>query len=99
LLLNAVRADLDRDLDWARAEAKRQVSHVGLSVILTAVASLAVLGAVIIGLIALYVWLSAQTTQFVALGAIGGGLLLLALILLTLVSLRRRPRRPRHHCS
>jgi hypothetical protein len=92
LLLNAVRADLDRQLDWARAEAKRQANHVGLSVILTGVASLAVLGAVIIGLIALYIWLSAQTTQFVALGTIGAGLLLLALILLSLVSLRRRPR-------
>jgi hypothetical protein len=52
---------------------------------------LAGLGAVIIGLIALYVWLAAQTTQFVALGTIGGGLLLLALILLALTRIRRRP--------
>ena len=91
LLLNAVRADLDRQLDWARAEAKRQAGHIGLTIILIGVASLAGLGAIIVGLIALYVWLAAQTTQFVALDAIGGGLLLLALILLALARIRRRP--------
>jgi uncharacterized membrane protein YbhN (UPF0104 family) len=91
LLLNAVRADLDRQLGWIKAEAKRQVGHVELTIILIAVASLAGLGAVIIGLIALYVWLAAQTTQFVALGAIGSGLLLFALILLALTRIRRRP--------
>ena len=88
LLLNAVRADLDRQLSWVKAEAKRQAGHVELTIILIGVASLAGLGAVIIGLIALYVWLAAQTTQFVALG---GGLLLLALILLALTRIRRRP--------
>ena len=91
LLLNAVRADLGRQLDWARAEAKRQAGHIELTIILIAVASLAGLGAVIIGVIALYVWLAAQTTQFVALGAIGGGLLLVALFLLALSRIRRRP--------
>ena len=88
LLLNAVRADLDRQLSWVKAEAKRQAGHVELTIILIGIASLAGLGAVIIGLIALYVWLAAQTTQFVALG---GGLLLLALILLALTRIRRRP--------
>ena len=91
LLLNAVRADLDRQLSWVKAEAKRQAGHIELTIILIGIASLAGLGAVIIGLIALYVWLAAQTTQFVALGAIGGGLLLLALILLALTRIRRRP--------
>jgi Putative Actinobacterial Holin-X, holin superfamily III len=91
LLLNALRADLDRQLDWAKAEAKRQAGHIELTIILIGVASLAGLGAVIVGLIALYVWLAAQTTQFVALGAIGGGLLLLALILFALARIRRRP--------
>ena len=88
LLLNAVRADLDRQLSWVKAEAKRQAGHVELTIILIGIASLAGLGAVIIGLIALYVWLAAQTTQFVALG---GGLLLLALILLALTRIRRHP--------
>jgi hypothetical protein len=52
LLRNAVRADLDRQLEWAKAQAKRQVGYVGLSVILSGIASLAGLGAVIIGLVA-----------------------------------------------
>ena len=92
LLRNAVRADLDRQLEWARAQAKRQAGYVGLSVILTGIASLAGLGAVIIGLIALDIWLAARTSQFAALGAIGGGLLLLAVMLLAVVGIRRRPR-------
>jgi hypothetical protein len=90
LLRNAVRADLDRQLEWARTQAKRQAGHVALTVILTGIASLAGLGAVIIGLIAPDIWLAARTAQFAALGAIGGGLLLLALILLAVVSSRRR---------
>jgi hypothetical protein len=92
LLRNAVRADLDRQLEWAKAQAKRQAGYLGLSVILTGIASLAGLGAVIIGLIALDIWLAARTSQFAALGVIGGGLLLLALMLLAVVSIRRRPR-------
>ena len=92
LVRNAVRADLDRQLEWAKAQAKRQAGYVGLSVILIGIASLAGLGAVIIGLIALDIWLAARTSQFAALGAIGGGLLLLALMLLAMVSVRRRPR-------
>jgi hypothetical protein len=92
LLRNAVHADLDRQLEWARTQAKRQAVHVGLTVILTGIASFAGLGAVIIGLIALDIWLAARTSQFAALGAIGGGLLLLALILLAVVGIRRRPR-------
>jgi hypothetical protein len=92
LLRNAVRSDLDRQLEWAKAEAKRQAGYVGLTAILIGIASLAGLGAVIIGLIALDIWLAARISPLAALGAIGGGLLLLALILVTVVSIRRRPR-------
>jgi hypothetical protein len=92
LLRNAVRSDFDRQLEWAKAQAKRQAGYVRLTAILTGIASLAGLGAVIIGLIALDIWLAARTSQFAALGAIGGGLLLLALMLLAVVSVRQRPR-------
>jgi hypothetical protein len=92
LLRNVVRSDLDRQLEWAKAEAKRQAGYVGLTAALTGIASLAGLGAVIIGLIGLDIWLAGRTSQFAALGAIGGGLLLLALMLLAMVSVRRRPR-------
>jgi hypothetical protein len=63
-----------------------------VKLVMWGLASLAGLGAVIIGLIALDLWLAARTSQFAALGAIGGGLLLLALILLAVVSIRPRPR-------
>jgi hypothetical protein len=92
LLRNAVRSDLDRQLKWAKVEAKRQIGYVGLTAILTGIASLAGLGALIVGLIALDIWLAARTSPFAALVAIGGGLLLLALMLFAVVSIRRRPR-------
>jgi uncharacterized protein YidB (DUF937 family) len=49
LLLNVLRADLDRQLGWIKAESKRQVGYVELTITLIGVASLAGLGAVIIG--------------------------------------------------
>jgi hypothetical protein len=56
------------------------------------VAALAALGAIIIGLIALYFWFSVQFGPFPALGIIGGGLLLIALILSVFVFMWKRPR-------
>ena len=55
-------------------------------------AALAALGAIIVGLIALYFWLSIELDPFAALGIIGGGLLALALILIASVLMQRRPR-------
>ena len=91
-LLDAMRADFERQLGWAKAQAKRQAGHAILTFVLTAVASLAALGAVVIALIALYTWLAMRHNQFVALGAVGGGLLLFALILGALTLVRQRPR-------
>lgn len=91
-LSDAMRADFERQLGWARAQAKRQAGHAILTLVLTAVASLAALGAGVVGLIAFYIWLAREHNQFVALGAIGGGLLLIALILVALVRARQRPR-------
>src|SRR5262249_18496867 len=51
----------------------------------------AALGAIIAGLIALYLWLSIELNPFAALGIIGGGLLVLALILFAVVSTWQRP--------
>ena len=91
-LRSAVRADIDRQIDWAKDQVKRQTRYTALMGILAGVAALAALGAVIVGLIALHSWLAMQTGPFVAHGLIGGGLLLLALILLALALIRRRPR-------
>ena len=91
-LRSAVRADIDRQIDWAKDQVKRQTRYTALMGILAGVAALAALGAVIVGLIALHSWLAMQTGPFVAHGLIGGGLVLLALILFALAFIRRRPR-------
>ena len=91
-LIGAVRADIDRQVGWAKAEARLQARHAVLTTILLVVAALAALGAAAVGLIALYVWLAPQHGPFIALAIIGGGLLVLALILLLIATMRRRPR-------
>ena len=88
----AVRADIDQQIGWAKDQLKRQTRYTALTGILAGVAALAVLGAAVVGLIALHSWLAMQRGPFVAHGLIGGGLLLLALILFALALIRRRPR-------
>jgi amino acid transporter len=97
-LLGAIRADIDRQTGWAKGEVWRQTRHTALTGVLASVAALATFGALVVGLIALYFWLAVQADSFIALGMIGGGLLLLALLLFALAFIRRRPRpaaRPR----
>jgi hypothetical protein len=91
-LLGAVRADIDRQLRWMKGELRRQTRHTALIGVFATAAVLAALGAVVVGLTALYSWLAAQTGPFVAYGVIGGGLALIALFLSTLVFIWRRPR-------
>jgi Putative Actinobacterial Holin-X, holin superfamily III len=91
-LLGVVRADVARQVGWARNEIRRQTRHSVIMAVLAIAAGLAVLGAVVVGLIALHLWLAMHYGPFVAHGVIGGGLLLLALILFTLAFARRRPR-------
>ena len=59
---------------------------------LPGVGVLAVIGAAIVGLIALHTWLAAQWTPLIAHGMIGGGLLLLALILFLAAAAGRPPK-------
>jgi hypothetical protein len=97
-LLGAIRADINRQVDWAREEVRRQARYTALTGVLAGVAALAALGAVGVGFTALYFWLAMQVDPFIALGIIGGGLLLFALILLALAFIRKRPQlalRPR----
>jgi hypothetical protein len=91
-LMEAVRADIDRQMVWAKGEVRRQTRHTALIGALAVVAALAALGAIIAGLIALYFWLSIELGPFAALGMIGGGLLILALILFAFVVMWQRPR-------
>ena len=90
-LLNGIRADIDQQIDWARTEVRRQTRYTVLIGVLAGMAGLAVLGVIIVGLIALYFWLASQAGPFTALGTIGSGLLLLALMLFVLVFVWRRP--------
>jgi hypothetical protein len=91
-LLGAIRADIDRQVGWARDEVRRQTRYATLTGVFAGLAALAALGAIVVGLIALYLWLSMQADPFIALGMIGGGLLLLAVLLFALAFIRRRPR-------
>ena len=90
-LLGAIRADIDRQVGWAKDEVVRQTRYATLTGVLAGVAALAALGAIVVGLIALYLWLSMQADPFIALGMIGGGLLLLAVLLFALAFIRRPP--------
>jgi hypothetical protein len=90
-LLGTARADIDRQIGWLKDEAQRQARHTALVGALAIAAALATLGAIIVGLIALYAWLETQTDPLTALGILGGGLLVLALILFALAFASRRP--------
>ena len=90
-LLGVVRADIDRQVGWAREEARRQIRYTVLISAIAGMAALAALGALIVGLIALHSWLAPQVGALAALGMIGAGLLLLMLILLLVAFSLRRP--------
>lgn len=90
-LLGTVRADLDRQMGWAREEARRQIRYVAVIGAIAAMIALAALGALIVGLIALHSWLTAQVGSFASLGMIGAGFLSLMLLLLLVAFLLRRP--------
>jgi MFS family permease len=91
-LLGAIRADVDRQVVWAKDEVRRQTRYATLTGVLAGAAALAALGSIVIGLIALYLWLSMRADPFIALAVIGGGLLLIAVLLFALAFIRRRPR-------
>jgi hypothetical protein len=90
-LLGAVRADVDRQVGWARAEVRRQIRYAVLFCAIAGLATLAALGALVVGLIALHSWLTPQVGSLAALGMIGAGLLLLMLMLMLVAFFLRRP--------
>jgi len=91
-LLTAVRADIDRQVGWAKDEVRRRGRYTASIGILAGAGVLASVGAVVVGLIALHAWLAIETGPFVAHAIIGAGLLLLALVLFALAFARRPPR-------
>jgi len=91
LLLGAVRADVDRQMGWAREEVRRQIRYAVLIGAIAGMIALAAIGVLVVGLIALHSWLVPQVGSLAALGIIGAGLLLLMLILLLVAFALRRP--------
>jgi Putative Actinobacterial Holin-X, holin superfamily III len=90
-LAGLIRGDVERQIGWAKRELETQARFTALTAALAAVAALAALGAAVVGLIALYTWLELKYDTFIALGIVGGGLALLAAVLLTVALARRRP--------
>lgn len=91
-LFGAVQADIDRQVNWAKGEARRRVRYTVRIAIFAGAGIFALIGAIIVGLIALHTWLAAQWTPMIAHGMIGGGLLVLALILFLAAAAGRPPR-------
>jgi hypothetical protein len=91
-LFGAVQADIDRQVNWARSEARRRVRYTARLAVVAGAGVLAIIGAAVVGLIALHTSLATQWTPLIAHGMIGGGLLLLALILFLAAAAGRPPR-------
>ncbi|HWP14994.1 MAG TPA: hypothetical protein VNM46_05165 [Xanthobacteraceae bacterium] len=89
-LFGLVQADIDRQVDWAKEEARRRVRYVVRVAILAGIGAFALVGATAIGLIALHTWLAAQWTPMMAHAIVGGGLIVFALIFF-LAALAGRP--------
>ena len=49
-LLDGIRADIDRQIGWAKAEVRRQTRYRALIAVVAGVAALAALGAIVVGL-------------------------------------------------
>jgi hypothetical protein len=90
-LLNGIRADIHQQICWAKNEIRRETRHTVVTGLLAVMATFAALGSIIVALIAIYLWLTPQMGPFTALGDIGSGLLLLALMLFVSAIVWRRP--------
>jgi hypothetical protein len=91
-LLALVRADIDRQVAWLKAELERQGRYVVLTVVLAVAAALCALGAIVVGCTALYWWLALRYGAAVAFAVLGGGFALLAFMLFVLAFARHRPK-------
>jgi hypothetical protein len=80
--LEALKRDLQSRADVALDHLKGVVVQIAVAAGLIVGASVFGLLALLAGLVALYIWAEAQWGSFVALGLIGGGLALLAVVLL-----------------
>jgi hypothetical protein len=91
-LVDLVRADIDRQTAWLKAELGRQSRYMALTLVLAAAAALCALGAIVVGCTALYWWLAMRYGAYVAFAVLGGGFALFAFMLFVLAFARHRPK-------
>jgi hypothetical protein len=63
-LLNGIRADIHQQIGWAKVEVRRQTRYTVVIGVLAVMGTLAALGSIIVGLIAIYFWLAPQIGPF-----------------------------------
>ena len=94
--LGLVRSDVERQLAWARHEAKRHTRRVAATIAFAALGAVAAIGAAIVGLMALYTWAEFKYGAMPAFGIVGGLCAVVALFFFTLAFMRDdRPVRTR----
>ena len=71
-VLGLVRNDIERQLEWAQSEAKRQASSAALTAGFAAAGGIALLGTAIVGLMALYTWALPLYGPLIALAIVAG---------------------------
>jgi hypothetical protein len=91
-LADLVRADIDRQIAWLKAELGRQSRYAVLTLVFAAAAALCALGAIVVGCVALYWWLAMRYGPNVAFAVLGSGFALLAFMLFVLAFARHRPK-------
>jgi len=88
-----VRRDIRRQVEWARAETKRQVQEATLTAGFAVGGALAALATVVIGLMALYTWAAVRYGPLVGFALVGAATALVAVVLFWLAFMRsgRKP--------
>jgi hypothetical protein len=80
--MTSMRAEVERRVETAKEEFTRAARMAAVVAALSAVAAVAALGAAAVGLVALYSWVADNYGHFYGLAAVGGLLVIVAVILL-----------------
>jgi MFS family permease len=86
----SMRAEVERRVETAKEEFTRAARMAAVVAALSALAAVAVLGAAAVGLVALYSWVADNYGHFYGLAAVGGLLVIVAVILLVTAMVEAR---------
>jgi hypothetical protein len=86
----SMRAEVERRVETAKEEFTRAARMAAVVAALSALAAVAVLGAAAVGLVALYSWVADNYGHFYGLAAVGGLLVIVAVILLVTATVEAR---------